>query len=158
MTGTLDCSKVFSVSGLPLVVQWLRLYALNAGGMDLIPGCGTKTLYAEHSAKKKKRRRRKQINEMECEKEGTEKKKKKAFSVSLLPKGKNYKVGRKLRDHLIQHSKSCNHVLNHNNIPQSSARITPVMGISLSLLIPFILSLTCLLKSIQQILIRQAWS
>ena len=92
MTGTLDCSKDFSVSGLPLVVQWLRLHALNAGGMDLIPCWGTKTLYAEHSAKKKKRRRRrKQINEMECEKEGTEKKKK--LSVSLFcPKGKIIKL------------------------------------------------------------------
>ena len=157
MTGTLYCSKVFSVSGLPLVVQWLRLHALNAGGMDLIPGCGTKTLYAEHSAKKKKKK--KKTNKWDgMWKRRDRKKKKKAFSVSLLPKGKNYKVGRKLRDHLIQHSKSCNHVLNHTNIPQSSARITPVTGISLSLLIPFILSLTCLLKSIQQILIRQAWS
>lgn len=139
-----------------MVVQWVRLHALNAGGMDLIPCWGTKTLYAEHSAKKKRRRRRKQMR-WNVKKKG-QKKKKKAFSVSLLPKGKNYKVGRKLRDHLIQHSKSCDHVLNHTNIPQSSARITPAMGISLSLLIPFILSLTCLLKSIQQIFIRQAWS
>ena len=158
MTGTLDCSKDFSVSGLPLVVQWLRLHALNAGGMDLIPCWGTKTLYAEHSAKKKKKKKKKKTNKWDGMWKRRDRKKKKAFSVSLLPKGKNYKVGRKLRDHLIQHSKSCDHVLNHTNIPQSSARITPAMGISLSLLIPFILSLTCLLKSIQQIFIRQAWS
>ena len=60
------------------MVPWLRLHALNAGDMDLIPGWGTKTLYGEHSAKNKRRRR----NEMEYVKEGTKKKKKK-LSVSL---------------------------------------------------------------------------
>ena len=91
MTGTLDCSKDFSVSGLPLVVQWVRLHALNAGGMDLIPCWGTKTLYAEHSAKKKRRRRRKQMR-WNVKKKG-QKKKKKKLSVSLFcPKGKIIKL------------------------------------------------------------------
>ena len=72
----------FSVSGLPWG-QWLRLHALNAGGMDLTPHWGTKTLYAEHSAKKKKKKKRK-ISEMEYVKEGTKgQKKKKKLSVSL---------------------------------------------------------------------------
>ena len=68
--------------------------------------------------KKKEGEEEKKINEMEYVKEGIKgKKKKKAFSVSLLPKGKNHKVGRKLKDHLIQHSKSCDHVLSQTNIP-----------------------------------------
>ena len=66
---------------------------------------------------KKKKKKKRKISEMEYVKEGTKGQKKKAFRVSLLPKGKNYKVGRKLRDHLIQHSKSCNHVLSRTNIP-----------------------------------------
>ena len=29
--------------GTPLVVQWLRLYSLNAGALGLIPGWGTRS-------------------------------------------------------------------------------------------------------------------
>ena len=38
--------------GLPLVVQWLRLCALNAGGTGLIPGQGLKILHAVRCSKK----------------------------------------------------------------------------------------------------------
>ena len=34
------------------MVQWLGLCITNAGGEDLVPGVGTKTLYASGGAKK----------------------------------------------------------------------------------------------------------
>ena len=39
-----------------LVIQWLRLYTPNAGGMGLIPDQGTKTPYANSSKKKERER------------------------------------------------------------------------------------------------------
>ena len=39
-------------TGLPLVVQWLRLCALNAGGTGSIPGQGPKILHAVRCSKK----------------------------------------------------------------------------------------------------------
>ena len=44
---TSDTAKVQN-QGSSLGVQWLRLCALNAGGMGLIPDQGTKTPYAVH--------------------------------------------------------------------------------------------------------------
>ena len=34
---------MIDISGTSLVVQWLRLHALNAGGLGLIPGQGTRS-------------------------------------------------------------------------------------------------------------------
>ena len=43
------------ITGTSLVVQWLRFYAPNTGGMGLIPGWGSKIPHAScHSKKKKK--------------------------------------------------------------------------------------------------------
>ena len=38
--------------GTSLAVQWLGLWVTNAGGKDLIPGVGTKTLCASGGVKK----------------------------------------------------------------------------------------------------------
>ena len=44
-----------------LVVQWLGLRASTAGGMDSIPGWGTKILHTvQHGKKKKKKKRKKE--------------------------------------------------------------------------------------------------
>ena len=37
--------------GTSLVFQWIRLFVLNAGGMDSIPGQETKILHAHGTAK-----------------------------------------------------------------------------------------------------------
>ena len=45
------------ITGTSLVVQWLRFYAPNTGGMGLIPGWGSKIPHAScHSQKKKKKK------------------------------------------------------------------------------------------------------
>ena len=41
-----------------MVIQWLRLYTPNAGGMGLILDQGTKIPYANLSKKKKKKKER----------------------------------------------------------------------------------------------------
>ena len=41
--------------GTSLAVQWLRLQAPNAGDTGLIPGWGTKILYATRFGQKKKK-------------------------------------------------------------------------------------------------------
>ena len=48
----------FYFSGTPLLVQWLRLCASNAGDVGLIPGWGTKISHAMwHGQKKKKEKK-----------------------------------------------------------------------------------------------------
>ena len=44
--------------GTPLVVQWLRLRALNAGGMGLIPGLRPKIPHAAQLGLKKKKKKK----------------------------------------------------------------------------------------------------
>ena len=43
------------ITGISLVVQWLRLRAPTAGGMGSIPGWGTKILHAACCGQKKKK-------------------------------------------------------------------------------------------------------
>ena len=43
------------IRGTSLVVQWLRLRAANAGGVDSIPGRGTKIPHAVRCGLKKKK-------------------------------------------------------------------------------------------------------
>ena len=43
-----------------MVIQWLRLYTPNAGGMGLILDQGTKIPYANLTKKKKKKKRKKE--------------------------------------------------------------------------------------------------
>ena len=45
-------------SGISLEVQWLGLHASNAGGMDLIPGQGTKILCATRYSQEKKKKKK----------------------------------------------------------------------------------------------------
>ena len=40
---SIDTNSEISTTGTPLVVQWLRLQAPNAGGLDSIPGQGTRS-------------------------------------------------------------------------------------------------------------------
>ena len=40
-----DKVKTWCIVGTSLVVQWLRLHALNAGGIGSVPGWGTKILH-----------------------------------------------------------------------------------------------------------------
>ena len=53
----LDCvswEKTKRINGTFLVVQWLRLHAFNATGVDLILGWGTKILHASQCHQKLK--------------------------------------------------------------------------------------------------------
>ena len=48
-----DSCRVLRV-GISVAVQWLRLHALNVGGMDSTPGPGTKFLHATGHGQKNK--------------------------------------------------------------------------------------------------------
>ena len=45
------------ITGTSLAGQWLRLHASTAGGVGLIPGCGTKIPHATQHGKKKKKKK-----------------------------------------------------------------------------------------------------
>ena len=45
-------------SGISLEVQWLGLHASNAGGIDFIPGQGTKIICAKRYSQEKKKKKK----------------------------------------------------------------------------------------------------
>ena len=49
--------------GTSLAVHWLRLHSSNAGDAGLIPGQGTRGLYAVWCSKKKKKKLQGQFND-----------------------------------------------------------------------------------------------